>query len=134
MLQLLLALGVIVYWTAWYLAPELVRSRAPGAPDYPIYMAFEAAFPLPDTWVALAALLGAAGLWRRRAWGLCFTLLAAGAGVFLGLIDLLYDLEHSMLAPLGPDSLVDLVIVAGLLLLCPWLAGLAWSQRRLLVD
>jgi hypothetical protein len=100
-------------------ATALGRARAPGAADYSIYVAFEGAFLLADGWVAVASLAGAAGLWRMRDWGLLFTLLGAGAGLFLGLIDLLYDLEHGMYVPLSGNAALELAIVAGLLILCP---------------
>jgi hypothetical protein len=113
-------------------ATALVRARAPGAADYSIYMAFEGALLLADGWVAVASLAGAAGLWRMRDWGLLFTLLGAGAGLFLGLIDLLYDLEHGMYVPLSGNAALELAIVAGLLILCPLSAYLAWPQRHAL--
>ena len=34
-----------------------------------VYLAFERAFPLADTWMAVCALLAAIGIWRGRAWG-----------------------------------------------------------------
>src|SRR5512133_2546250 len=111
-IQLGIAVAVIAYWAAWSVDPELVRARAPGATDYSIYVAFEGAFLLPDGWVAVASLAGAAGLWLMRDWGLLFSLLGAGSGIFLGLIDLLYDLEHSMYVPLSGAAAFELVVVA----------------------
>lgn len=131
-IQLLVGIAVIAYWAAWFAAPELVRARAPGAADYSIYVAFEGAFLLPDGWVAVASLAGAAGLWLMRDWGLLLTLLGAGAGVFLGLIDLLYDLEHGMYVPLSGNAALKLAIIAGLLILCPLSAYLAWQQSHAL--
>jgi hypothetical protein len=129
-IQVLIGIGVIAYWAAWLASPELVRAREPGSADYVIYVAFEGAFLLADLWVAGASLTGAAGLWLMRDWGLPFTLLGAGAGIFLGLIDLLYDLEHATFAPLSGSALLELMIVIGLLVLCPLSAYLVWQDRR----
>ncbi len=131
-IQLLIGVAIIVYWLIWLVAPELLRARAPGDADYAVYVAFEGAFLLADGWIAAAALTGAAGLWQMRDWGLLFTLLASGAGIFLGLVDLLYDLEHGMYAPLTGAAALELLIVAGLLILCPVSVYLAWQGRRAL--
>jgi hypothetical protein len=128
-LNVLLGIGVILYWAAWWLAPGLVRSRPPSASDYGVYMAFENAFPLADLWVTITALVGALGLWRLRSWGLLSTLLSAGGAIFLALIDLLYDLQHAMILPPAPEKFVDLLIVLGLLAVAPLAANLAWSER-----
>ncbi len=107
---ILIALGifatvaVILYWAAWFLAPGVVQSRLPSAPDYAIYVAFEQSFPLADSWLALASLIGVIGLIRTRAWGFLFMLLAGGAAIFLGLMDLLYDLQYRMIVPLTQES------------------------------
>jgi len=126
--------AVILYWAAWFLAPSAVQSRPPTAPDYAVYVAFEQSFPLADSWLALAALIGVIGLLRRRTWGFLFMLLAGSASIFLGLMDLLYDLEHSMFVPLTQEAVVELVIVVLLLLLGPIVVSLAWSQRRRYLD
>lgn len=126
--------AVILYWAAWYLVPSAVQSRPPSASDYAVYVAFEQSFPLADSWLALAALLGVIGLLLRRTWGFLFMLLAGSAAIFLGLMDLLYDLEHGMFVPLTQESAVELAIVVLLLLLGPIVVGLAWSQRRRFLD
>lgn len=123
------AAAVAAYWAAWFLAPDLVQSRAPADADYALYVAYQQAFPLADSWLAAAGLLGALGLWRRRAWGGLFLLAAGGAAIFLGLMDLLYDLEHRMFTPVTGASLTELVIVVCLLALGPVTLALAWRTR-----
>ena len=122
-------IAVALYWLAWFAAPDLVQSRSPGAPDYGIYVAFEQAFPLGDTWLALASLLGALGLIRRRPWGFLFMLLAGSAAVFLGLMDLLYDLEHGMFVPFTAEATIELAIVVLLLALGPTVILITWIRR-----
>ncbi len=67
-LGLFSTIAVALYWAAWFGSPELVQSRTPESSDYEIYIAFEAAFPLADAWLAFAALVGAIGLWKMRDW------------------------------------------------------------------
>jgi hypothetical protein len=86
--------------------------------------------PLADGWLALAALLGVIGLWHIRDWGFLFMLLAGGAAIFLGCMDLIYDLEHSMFVPLTPEAGTELAIVIAELALGPLVIVLAWRHRR----
>ena len=130
-LGLFAAGSIILYWTLWFLAPDLIQARHPGAPGYEIYVHFEQAFILADGWLALAALIGAIGLWKMRDWGFLFMLLAGGAAIFLGLMDLLYDLQHTMFVPLTGEAAIELVIVALLLCLGPLMIVLLWRKRGL---
>jgi len=129
-LGLFAGIAIAAYWAAWFLAPELVQSRSPADADYAIYVAYEQAFPLADSWLAVAALVGAVGLWKMRPWGFLFMLLTGGAALFLGCMDLLYDLEHHMFTPLTSEALVELVIVTLVLLLGPVVIALTWRERR----
>jgi hypothetical protein len=60
-------------------------------------------------------------------------LLAGGAAIFLGLMDLLYDMQHGMFVPLTGEAAIELVIVALLLCLGPLMVGLLWKQRELFI-
>jgi hypothetical protein len=127
------AAATALYWTLWFAAPGAVQSLTPDDPGYAAYAAYELAFPLPDAFVTVAGLVGAAGLWRMKDWGLFSMLLAAGGGLFLGLEDLLYDLENGIFARLDGAALVELVIVVLLLSLGSAMTLLLWKHRRELV-
>lgn len=122
--------AVCLYWFTWFAAPQFIQARAPADPDYQIYVNYGQAFPLADGWLAVASLVGVIGLWRMRDWGFLFMLLAGGAAIFLGLMDLLYDLEHSMFTPFTAEAAVELVIVILLLALGPAMIALLWRRRR----
>ncbi len=129
-LGLFAAVAVCLYWITWFAAPQFIQARALADADYQIYVNFEQAFPLADGWLALASLVGVLGLWRMRNWGFLFMLLAGGAAIFLGLMDLLYDLEHGMFALFTAEAAVELVIVILLLALGPVMIVLLWRRRR----
>ena len=129
-LGLFAVVAVCLYWITWFAAPQFIQARAPADPDYQIYVNYGQAFPLADGWLALASLVGVLGLRRMRDWGFLFMLLAGGAAIFLGLMDLLYDLEHSMFAPFTAEAAVELVIVILLLALGPVMIALLWRRRR----
>ena len=101
------AAGTIAYWAVYFSSGATqVRTDA-------VYTGFEDAFPLADGWMTLCYLLAGAFLWRgdRRAvlWGLC----AGSAMVFLGSMDLLFNIEqgHFKHAP-SAEMWAEIVIVA----------------------
>jgi len=121
---------ITLYWITWFTAPKLIQARTPDAPDYQIYVNFEQAFPLADGFIVIAALVGVIGLWQMKSWGFLWMLLAAGAAIFLGLMDLLYDLQHDMFVPLNAETTLELVIVILTLLLGPIMTALLWKRRK----
>ena len=123
-------LAIAAYWLAWFLAPGTVQSRTPLDADYSVYVAYEQAFPLPDTFVALASLVGVIWLWKMREWGFLSMLLAAGGAFFLGLEDLSYDLQHNMFVPFNGAAAIELVIVLVIMALGPAMTLLLWKRRK----
>lgn len=122
--------AIIAYWFFWFAVPGVVQSRMPTDPDFAIYSGYELAFPLPDAFAAISALLGVMGLWKMKDWGLLFMLLAAGATFFLGLEDLLFDLENKMFVPFNSAAVIELVIVLLIMSLGPMMTVLLWQHRK----
>ncbi|HID86553.1 MAG TPA: hypothetical protein EYP55_04135 [Anaerolineae bacterium] len=128
-LNLFAAVATVLYWIAFFAVPEAIQTR----PGDPVYLAFQLAFPLADGWFVVAATLGAIGLWKMRDWGFLFTLLAGSAAIFLGLMDVLFDLEHGIFVPMTGEALTELAIVVLLLTLGPFSIVAMWRQRHLFV-
>ena len=122
--------AIIAYWFFWFVVPGVVQARTPANPDYAIYMGYELAFPLPDAFVAIAALTGVMGLWKMKDWGFLSMLLAAGGAIFLGLEDLLFDLEHQMFTPFNDAAVIELLIVLLIMALGPTMTILLWKHRK----
>lgn len=127
-------LAIVAYWTFWFVTPEVVQARAPTDPDYALYSAYELAFPLPDAFAAIAALVGAIGLWRMKDWGFLSMLLAAGGALFLGLEDLLFNLENNLFVPFDGAAAIELAIVLLILALGPAMTVLLWKHRKELIK
>ncbi len=127
-------LAMSAYWYCWFLAPDVVRARVPTDADYTVYMGYEQAFPLPDAFVTIAAVVGVFGLRKMRDWGFFSMLLSAGGAFFLGLEDLLYDLQHNMFVPFNGAAAIELAIVLVIMSLGPIMAVLLWRQRRELIK
>lgn len=97
---------IVAYWAIWYGIDRnlLASSHAPA------YYTFENAFPVADAWLALALALSIAGIVRRRSYAVLWTLLGGGAGVYLGCMDVLFDLENGIYVPhLGADASAPII-------------------------
>lgn len=125
--------AIAAYWFFWFAVPGVVQSRTPADPDYLIYEAYELAFPLPDAFIAIAALVGVIGLRKMKDWGFLSMLLAAGGALFLGLEDLLFDLENHMFVPFDGAAGIELAIVLVILALGPAMTLLLWKHRKELI-
>jgi len=116
--------GTILYWIAFFSTGEVRASAAP------CYLAFEHAFPAADGWMAIACLAAAEGLRRNREWALLWGIAAGNAVVFLGCMDVLYDLENDMYAAMTPAEIGEAVINAWCVLVGPALLAYFWRERR----
>lgn len=92
------------YWVIFFTTGD-VQAR-----NDPVYIAFESAFPLADGWMALCALVGAIGLWRKKDWGFLFGLLAGSSSIFLGLMDVLFNINEGNYALGGAAMAVEIAI------------------------
>ena len=112
----------LVYWTLWFTNRDVIASAHTQA-----YYDFENAFPLADLWLGLACLLGLVSLIKNWPSALFWLLASGSAGLYLGCMDLLYDLEHDIFTS-GGGGIFELFIVA-----VTWvfsLTILTWSWRH----
>jgi hypothetical protein len=124
---------IVAYWLIWFGVDRDILASSHA--DY--YYRFENAFPAADAWLGITLLVGALGILRLRPWGLLATLLAGGAGIYLGCMDVLFDLENGIYQPPrgGDPSAVVIeatinVLTFGLgVLVISWV----WRQRRWLL-
>jgi hypothetical protein len=101
-LEIVTGVGLVLFWVAFFtvgLAPD-------NAP--PCYYAYEHSFPLPDGVLALLLLAAGILLLRSRPAGRTLSLIAAGALVFLGLLDFSFNLQNGVYL----TSTIDLVLNA----------------------
>jgi hypothetical protein len=86
----LAGVAIVAYWVVWFF---IDRSWLASL-DTDAYVTFENAFPAADSWLAIAC---AASVWaiRRRRPSAVFWLSAGGsAAIYLGLMDVLFDVEN----------------------------------------
>lgn len=113
------AVVTVAYWLDFFLRGTV------QAVEEEWYLRFERAFPVADGWMAACSLVSAVGLFTGSSYGTVFGLLAAGALVFLGLMDLSFNLQNGMfrLLPGSGQMWVEVVIVVWCLVLGGTLAG-----------
>lgn len=80
----------LAYWLIWFGIDRDILASSHA--DY--YYHFENAFPAADAWLGITLIIGAIGILRLRSWGLLATLLAGGAGIYLGCMDVLFDVTY----------------------------------------
>lgn len=107
-LEIATAGGFSLFWLAFFtvgLAP---------VPEPPCYFAYEHSFPLPDGMLAIMLLVSGILLMLNKPWGGKLSLVAAGAMLFLGLVDFSFNIQNGIYQA----STVDLVLNAFLNIWC----------------
>ena len=89
-LELLTGVGLILFWIGFFTIGLAPKNPPKG------YMEYEHSFPLPDG--LLAVLLLAAGILilLNNPWGSHLSLIAAGALVFLGVLDFSFNIQNGV--------------------------------------
>ncbi|MCL2449103.1 MAG: hypothetical protein FWD17_09160 [Polyangiaceae bacterium] len=120
-------LATVAYWVVWF----GIDRRWLATADTPSYYAFENAFPLADGWMAVTGGLGAVALARRRPEALLWMLLAGSATVYLGGMDILFDLENGIYWHGDPGNVaVEAFINVGCLAGGTAVMRFAWRHRH----
>jgi len=114
----------LLYWVLFFTTSEVQSSQDT------VYLGFERAFPAADAWLGIASVVCAEGLRRRRAWAVFYGIAAGSAFVYLGLMDLLYDLEHGMYVQASPETATEMAIVIACFVFGPLLMRYVWRHRR----
>ncbi len=107
-LEIVTGVGFFLFWIAFFtvgLAPD-------NAP--PCYFAYERSFPLPDGVLAILLLIAGILLMKSKPAGRLLSLAAAGALVFLGLLDFSFNIQNGIYL----TSTIDLVLNALINLWC----------------
>jgi hypothetical protein len=122
------ALLTLSYWVIWYAGGRDLLASA----QTPAYFAFENAFPAADSWLMLCALLSGIQLLRGKSSAIYWLFLTAGCGLYLGLMDVLFDLENGIyLVPKGGDPVaVGIEIGINILTFALSVFVLWWAWRN----
>ena len=100
LLEIITGAGLILFWIGFFTV-----GMAPETPPE-CYFAYEHAFPLPDILLAMVLLASGILLLRRNPLGKTLALVAAGALIFLGLVDFSFNFQNGIYG----ISTLDLVL------------------------
>jgi hypothetical protein len=82
--------------------------------------------------MAIAALIAAIGLFRRREWAVLFGIMAGSATIFLGLMDTLYAFQQGLIKDLSFASLETAYLCTLCLVFGPVTIAYIWRNRHAL--
>ncbi|MES1175265.1 MAG: hypothetical protein ABUL62_13160 [Myxococcales bacterium] len=123
-------LATAAYWLVWFgIDREILASAHTDS-----YYAFENSFPLADAWMGVTGILASSALLRRRPSALLWSIAAGSISIYLGLLDVLFDLENGIYR--SPDTggvVVELVINVLTLSMGIVVVGWAWRSRQALL-
>ncbi|HEX4471390.1 MAG TPA: hypothetical protein VH085_05455 [Nocardioides sp.] len=129
MVMLVVAIALdAAYWSIWFTQRDWIASEQTRA-----YYDFENAFPLADLWLGLACVLALITLVRRRPTAMLWLVATGAAGLYLGCMDLLYDLEHDIFTR-GGGGAFEAVIVAITWIFSVTVLRFAWTRRGELLS
>ena len=103
-LEILTAAGIALYWVLFY-----SRGLSDENPS-PCYLCYERAFPIPDAALATALLAAGVFLIRKHALGRLLTQASGGALVFLGFLDVSFNLQNGIYQNSAVDLIMNLLI------------------------
>lgn len=114
-LQIILAVGIGGFWIFFF----MVENKNPEKEEW--YLKHERSFPLPDLGlISVCLIVAAAGLLTGERYGIFFTIVSGGGLIFLGLIDLAFNLQNGLFKTKNMDAymsigIVSIVLVMGVL-------------------
>ena len=114
--QILIALGIIGFWINFYFSEYKNRKMSE------VEFKHEISFPLPDLcWVTPTLIIAAIFLLLEQKFGFLFSVIAGSGMIFLGLIDLAFDLQNKKFyaKEYGFDAYMSVVIVGLMLIFGP---------------
>jgi hypothetical protein len=118
------AAGTAAYWIGFFAAGDTLHSSTTDA-----YLAFERAFPCADAWMATWAFVAAVGLARRRPWAVLAGIATGSALVFLGLMDVTFNVEHGLYGTRSGAMAAETLINAFCLSVGPFCFWWFWRYR-----
>src|SRR6188768_1081054 len=120
-------LATLAYWFVWFgIDRDLLASAHSES-----YYAFENSFPVADLWMAACGVAASVALIRRRASALLWLFAAGATSIYLGLLDVLFDLENGIYR--SPDTggvVVEIAINVLTLAFGTVILVWAWRARR----
>ena len=92
------AIVCIYYWVDFYITGGVHVIKDEW------YTKFHSSFTVADLWMSACAIIGAIGLLLDETYGLLFALIAGSSMIFLGLMDVTFNLQNNLYRLVGTSS------------------------------
>ncbi len=125
-LLIISAVGLVYYWVDFYTRKGVQVIQE----DW--YLKFEKAFPVADMWIVACALIGAVGVLTEQNYGLLFAILAASSGIFLGLIDITFNIQNKLYRHVGTSNEMVFEVVINILSLLFGIITIVYLGARII--
>lgn len=126
-LQLVLALGFIGFWIMFFAENACPQKTV----ECERFLAFEKSFPVPDLgYIVPLLIVGAIGLMKGKRYGILASLLAGSALIFLGLLDVSFNLQNGRYTVDLVEGLMNVLINTVCLVFGPVLIWQMWSRLK----
>ena len=126
LMELGVALGIIAFWTA-YFSTDMVNITDSQVKE--VYTAFESAFPVADLYLAALLIMGGIGLLKKRAYGYVCSLMGGASLIFLGLLDVSFNLQQGIYLLGTGEAVLNIFINAVCLGFGSFLVLSVWKNR-----
>ena len=126
--EVIAALLLIGFWIGWFL--DILKSFEAGHQLYDVYIAFESSFPVADAWIVILLLISAFGVFNEKSYGSFFAAAAGGAFVFLGLIDISFNLQQGVYQYDALAIVINLAALIGGVVLLAWFGRYHFTTKQ----
>jgi len=104
-LEVLVGALTLLYWVLFFFVPNSVQSSTKES-----YLIFEHSFVIADVWMSVAFFLSAYYLVKKNLKGVLWGIVAGGTFVYLGAMDILYNLENGMYLHINGGMIGEIII------------------------
>ena len=120
-------IATLAYWVVWFGVDREILASA----HTESYYAFENSFPIADAWMTFVGVAAAFALFRRRASALLWSIAAGTTSIYLGALDVLFDLENGIYRSVDTGGVVVEILINVLTLTMGAVVLIwAWQKRR----
>jgi hypothetical protein len=126
--QLLFAAGLIAYWAIYFLTARTSRASFLISAEHE---AFEAAFPAADMLLAVTLIVSSICLLHGATLGVLLSGAAGGVLIFLGILDISFNLQNGVYSFTPSLALMNVTINALCVGFGLWLLRCTWRLRQL---
>jgi hypothetical protein len=126
LMELAIAFGIFAFWAAFFFA-DVVNIEDPRLKE--VYIAFESAFPAADFYLATLLIAGGIGLMKRRFYGVAFSFMGGASLIFLGLLDVSFNVQQGIYSLGLEDAVMNVFINSICIGFGTYLVRSVWKSR-----